>query len=124
MAQRLPPEIENKLTRFQSLQAQYTRLVQERSAVEAEIAEVQRVLKLLEEAGDDAPVYRMQAGILVRVDKSKLVQELKDRLEILEIRLQKLKKQEEEVKKQLDQIAKEIKEFQAKTTLGKQGAGS
>jgi len=123
MAQRLPPEIENKLTRFQSLQAQYTRLAQERAAVEAEIAETQRVLKLLDEAGSDAPVYRMQAGILVRVDKDKLVQELKDKLEILEIRLQKLKKQEEEIKKQLDKLANEIKEFQMKTTLGKQGAG-
>ncbi len=123
MAQRLPPEIENKLTRFQGLQTQYTRLAQERAAVEAEIAETQRVLKLLEEASGDAPVYKMQAGILVRVDKEKLVQELKDKLEILEIRLQKLKKQEEEIKKQLDQLAKEIRELQTKTTLGKQGAG-
>ncbi|KSW11444.1 prefoldin subunit beta [Pyrodictium occultum] len=121
MAQRLPPEIENKLARLQSLQAQYTRIAQERVAVESEIAETQKVLKLLEEAGEGAPVYRMKAGILVRVDREKLIQELKDRLEILELRLQKLKKQEGELKKQLDKLAGEIKQMQAHLTLGKQG---
>ena len=121
MAQRLPPEVENKLAKLQGLQAQYNRLAQERAAVEAEMAETQRVLKVLEEAGEDAPVYRMRAGILVRVDRGKLVQELKDRLEILEIRLQKLKKQEEEMKKQIDKLVDEIKQYQMKMALGKQG---
>ncbi|BES82449.1 prefoldin subunit beta [Pyrodictium abyssi] len=121
MAQRIPPELENKLTRFQSLQAQYARIAQERVAVESEIAETQKVLKLLEEAGEDAPVYRMEANILVRVDRGKVVQELKDRLEILELRLQKLKKQEDEIKKQLDKLAQEIKQLQTRLTLGKQG---
>ena len=121
MAQRLPPELETKLAQLQALQAQYARVAQERAAVEAEIAETRKVLKLLEEAGEDAPVYRLEANIFVRVDRSKVVEELKDRLEILELRLQKLKKQEEELKKQLDKLAQELKNIQAKLSLGKQG---
>ncbi|HID41830.1 MAG TPA: prefoldin subunit beta [Pyrodictium sp.] len=121
MAQRIPPELENKLARFQSLQAQYARIAQERVAVESEVAETQKVLKLLEEAGEDAPVYRMEANILVRVNRNKVIQELKDRLEVLELRLQRLKKQEDEIKKQLDKLAQEIKQLQTRLTLGKQG---
>ncbi|NOZ88774.1 MAG: prefoldin subunit beta [Crenarchaeota archaeon] len=121
MAQRVPPELENKLARLQALQAQYTRIVQERAAVEAEIAEVRRVLKVVEEAGEDAPVYRLEGTVFVRVDRAKLIEEMKDRLEILELRLQKLKKQEEELKKQLDKLAEELKSLQTKLSLGKQG---
>ncbi|RUM46802.1 MAG: prefoldin subunit beta [Hyperthermus sp.] len=121
MAQRLPPELETKLARFQTLQAQYARLAQERVAVEGEMAETQKVIRILEEVGNEAPVYRLEANIFVRVDGSKLLQELRDRLEILELRLQKLKKQEEELKKQLDKLAQEIRAYQAKLSIGKQG---
>jgi len=121
MAQRLPPELENKLARLQALQAQYARLVQERTAVESEIAETRRVIKLLEEAGEDAPVYRLESSLFVRVQRNKVLQELKDRLEILELRLQKLKKQEEELKKQIDKLTSEIKSHQTRLALGKKG---
>ena len=52
MSQRLPPELENKLVRYQNLQAQFNRIVQERAAVEAEISEINRVLQVLQEMGD------------------------------------------------------------------------
>ncbi len=121
MAQRLPPDLENKLAKLQALQAQYTRIAQERVAIEAEIAETQRVIKLLEEAGEDAPVYKLESNLFIRVDRNKTLQELKDRLEILELRLQRIKKQEEELKKQLDKLAQEIKSLQTRLSLGKQG---
>lgn len=124
MAQRLPPELENKLAKFQALQTQYSRIVQERVTVEAEISETQRVIKLVEEAGESAPVYRLEANIFVRVEREKLLQELRDKLEILELRLQKLKKQEDELKKQLEKLAQEIRGYQMKLSLGKQGGGA
>ncbi len=114
MAQRLPPELENKVARYQALQSQYNRVVQERVAVEAEISEINRVLEVLNSVGQDAPVYRLLGTVLVRVERDKVVSELNDRKEILELRLQRLKKQEEELKKQLDQLAKELREIQAK----------
>jgi prefoldin beta subunit len=124
-AQRLPPELENKIARYQNLQAEYTRVVQERVAVEAEIAEVRKVLKLLEDLREEnAPVYKLESNILVRVDREKVVQELKDRSEILELRLQKLKKQEEELKKQLDKVAEEIRSIQNRLTVGRQPSRS
>ena len=121
MAQRIPPDLEARVAKFQTLQAQYARIVQERVTVESEISEVQKVIKLLEEAGGDAPVYKLEANIFVRVNRDKVLQELRDRLEILELRLQKLKKQEEELKKQLDKLMQEIKSYQARLSLGKQG---
>ncbi len=114
MAQRLPPEVESKLARYQALQTQYNRIVQERVAVEAEIAEINRVLEVLNSVSQDTPVYRLLGTVLVKVERDKVISELNDRKEILELRLQRLKRQEEELKKQLDQLVKEIREIQAK----------
>jgi len=122
LAQRLPPELENKIARIQQLQTQYNRIVQERVAVESEVAEINRVLKVLSEV-QDATVYRMVGGILVRVERDKVRKELEDRKEILELRLQKLKKQEQEIRKQLEQLAREVQQLQQKLTMGKGGAG-
>ncbi len=126
MAQRLPPELENKLLEAQRLQDQLNRIVQERVALEGEKGEIERVLKLLEEVGENE-VYRSVGGILVKVPKEKVVNELKDRLEIINIRLEKLKKQEGELRKRLEQLLREIREAQSKLQvggeLGKKGAG-
>ena len=125
MAQRLPPELESKLARYQTLQSQYNRVVQERVAVEAEIAEINRVLEVLNSVSPDTPVYRLLGTVLVKVERDKVVSELNDRKEILELRLQRLRKQEEELKKQLDQLVKELREIQAKLSgaqLGKAGS--
>ena len=122
MAQRLPPELENKIARIQQLQTQYNRIVQERVAVESEVAEINRVLKVLSEV-QDATVYRMVGGILVRVERDKVRKELEDRKEILELRLQKLRKQEQEIRKQLEQLTREVQQLQQKFAIGKGGAG-
>jgi len=122
LAQRLPPELENKIARIQQLQTQYNRIVQERVAVESEVAEINRVLKVLSEV-QDATVYRMVGGILVRVERDKVRKELEDRKEILELRLQKLRKQEQEIRKQLEQLTREVQQLQQKFAIGKGGAG-
>ena len=126
MAQRLPPELENKLLEAQRLQDQLNRVVQERVALEGEKSEIERVLKLLEEVSENE-VYRSVGGILVKVPKEKVVNELKDRLEIINIRLEKLRKQESELRKRLEQLLREIREAQSKLQiggeLGKKGAG-
>ena len=117
MAQRIPPDLENKLVEAQRLQEQLNRVVQERVALEGEKSEIERVLKLLEEVGEN-DVYRSVGGILVKVPKEKVVNELKDRLEIINIRLDKLRKQENELRKRLDQLLREIREAQTKLQLG------
>ncbi len=124
MAQRLPPELENKLVRYQNIQAQYNRLVQERVVAETELSEVRKVIELLEEVGESSQVYRLEANILIASDKNKILQELKDRQEVLELRVQKLKKQEEELRKQIDKLANEIREYQARMGLGRQERGA
>lgn len=118
MAERLPPEVESKLSRLQALQAQYARIAQERTAVESEIAEVDRILNILGEV-EDKYVYRAVAGILVKVEKEKIVNELNDKKELLQLRLQKLKKQEEALKKQIEELAKQIQKLRG--IVGKPG---
>ncbi|AEM37923.1 prefoldin, beta subunit [Pyrolobus fumarii 1A] len=131
MAQRLPPELESKVAEAQRLQEQLNRVVQERVALESEKSEIERVLKLLEEVQENE-VYRSVGGILVRVSKEKVANELKDRLELIDIRLEKLRKQENELRKRLEQLLREIREYQVRLQagtsvkpeqLGKKGGG-
>ncbi len=123
MAQRLPPQLESKLIEAQKLQEELNRIVQERVALESEKNEIERVLKLLEET-QVGEVYKSVGGILVKVSKEKVVNELKDRLELLEIRLEKLRKQETQLRQRLEKLISEIREEQAKLQqVGKKGGG-
>ncbi len=123
MAQRLPPQLEAKLVEAQKLQDELNRVAQERVALESEKAEIERVLRLLDEVQVNE-VYRSVGGILVKVPKDKVVNELKDRLELLEIRLEKLRKQESQLKQRLEKLISEIREEQTRLQqLGKKGGG-
>jgi len=123
LAQRLPPQLEAKLVEAQKLQDELNRVAQERVALESEKAEIERVLRLLDEVQVNE-VYRSVGGILVKVPKDKVVNELKDRLELLEIRLEKLRKQESQLKQRLEKLISEIREEQTRLQqLGKKGGG-
>ncbi len=115
MTEQIPPELQHQLIKLQKLQDQYTRLVQERSIVEAELKEAERVLEALEKLGENDPVYRSVGTVLVKASKEELVKEYSDKKEILEIRLGKLKEQEKLLQEQVKKVQDKIKELTAKS---------
>ena len=114
MAQRLPPELETKLADYQRLQAQLNAIIRERTSIETEISEIDRILQVVEEQKENVDLYRIVGNVLLKVDKEKLVNELKDRREMLQFKLQKLKKQEELLRKRLEAVLEEIRKLQAR----------
>ncbi len=115
MTEQIPPELQHQLIKLQQLQDQYTRLVQERSIVEAELRESQRVLEALEKLGESDPVYRSLGTVFVKASKDELAKEYSDKKDILEIRLNKLKEQEKLLQEQIKKVQDKIKELTARS---------
>ncbi len=125
MTEQLPPELQHQVMKLQQLQDQLVRVSQERSIVEAELREVERVLKVLGDLPEDSAVYRSVGSVLVKVEKKQVEQEYGDRKEILEIRLNKLKEQENLLKEQIKKVQEKIKELSSKNYLvGAGGKGA
>ena len=107
----VPPEIQDKIVQFEQLRKQLQVVTAQRMQLEGERDEVKDTLKVLEETKDDTTIYKSSGNLLMKVDdKNKLIEELKDQLETLELRVKTMKSQEERIKERFDAIQKEISE--------------
>lgn len=111
LTERMPPELQHLLMKYQQLQEQYATVTTERTAVENELRETQRVLEELGKLGSDATIYKAAGMVLYKTSKDDVVKELNERKEILELRLRALRKQEELLRSQLAETQKKIREL-------------
>ncbi|EZQ03870.1 MULTISPECIES: prefoldin subunit beta [Acidianus] len=117
MAERLPPDLQTQLVKLQQLQSQLDRLTYERSVIESELREVNKVLEELSMISTDSSVYKIVGNVLLKKDKSSIEKELNDRKEILELRSRTYQKQESLLRKQYEDLQKKINELIQKYNL-------
>lgn len=98
----IPPKVQERIQRLQQLQNTMQQLLIQKQRIEMELAESKKALENLEEVSDDAKVYKSVGAILVEKPKEKVVKELIERKEFLEMRLKILLKQENKTKEKLD----------------------
>lgn len=111
MAEKLPPEVQTQLLKLQQLQSQLERLSYEKSVIDSELREVNKVLEELSTLPTDTTVYKILGNLLVKKDKSTIEKELSDRKEILELRSRTYQKQEDLLKKQFDDLQRKVNEL-------------
>lgn len=111
MAENLPPELKTALVKYQELQDKLQRLLAEKSVIDSELKEVNRVLQELGSLPQDTPVYKIVSNLLVKVNKADVEKELNDRKEILELRSRTYQKQESTFRMQLEDLQKKIQEL-------------
>jgi len=102
--QRLPPEVEKTLARYQEVESQLASVMTQKGTVISFIREIERALSILKDLPDDAVVYRSTGHVLVRVSKEEATRDLESRKEELEIRLTSLEKMESILKRQLEEL--------------------
>jgi len=102
--QRLPPEVEKALTKYQEVESQLASVMTQKGTVISFIKEIERALSILKDLPDDAVVYKSTGHVLVRVSKEEATRDLESRKEELEIRLTSLEKMESILKKQLEEL--------------------
>src|SRR5512141_2517187 len=110
MSGELPPQIQNQLAQLQQLQQQAQAVMTQKTQIEGLIRETEAALKELEESADDAVIYNSVGELLFRADKAKLMEELKERKDMLDIRLKTMAKQEERIQGRFTQLQEQLQQ--------------
>jgi prefoldin beta subunit len=110
MSGELPPQIQNQLAQLQQLQQQGQVVISQKSQIEALIRETDAALKELEKSSDDAVIYKSVGELLFKSEKPKLVEELKERKDMMDLRLKTMSKQEERIQSRFTQLQDQLKQ--------------
>jgi len=111
VAQKLPPELEKLIIRYQQIESQLASIVTQKSVVTSQIREVERALSILQNLEKDATIYKNTGFVLVKVKKEDVIKELEDKKEELSIRLTSLERMESTLKKQLEEVKSQIDKY-------------
>lgn len=114
--QKLPPEVEKTLTKYQEVEAQLASVMTQKGTVISYIREIERALGLLKELPNDSVVYRSTGHVLVKVSRDNAIKDLEGKKEELEIRLTSLEKMEGILKKQLEELRSTLSRYIKPTT--------
>ncbi len=106
----VPPELQHKLMRLQQLRDQLQNVTLRRQQVELELREVEGALEELAKLPPETTVYKSTGILFYKSDHEKLVSELTDRKETLELRVKTLQHQEDTGKKQFEAYRKQVVE--------------
>ncbi len=106
----MPPQVQNQLAQLQQLQQQAQAVMTQKSQIEALTREIDSALKELEKSSDDAIIYKSVGELLFRAEKPKLVEELKERKDMMDLRLKTMAKQEERIQSRFTQLQEQLKQ--------------
>ncbi|MGV8125931.1 MAG: prefoldin subunit beta [Methanothrix sp.] len=109
MSGELPPQIQNQLAQLQQLQQQAQAVMTQKAQIEGLIRETEAALKELEKSPDDAIIYKSVGELLFKSEKPKLLEELKERKDMMDIRLKTMAKQEERIQGRFNQLQEQLK---------------
>jgi len=107
---KLPPQVQERLLRLQQLQQTLQSVLAQKQQVELELTEIEQALSELQKVADDAVVYRSIGSLLVKTEKAKVVADLNERKELLNMRATVLGKQEERLRSQLKELQAKLQQ--------------
>ncbi|MCD6528915.1 prefoldin subunit beta [Candidatus Bathyarchaeota archaeon] len=105
---RLPPQVQERLLRFQQLQQTLQSVLTQKQQLELELTEVDQALDELKNLEEDAVIYKSIGSLLVKVGKTKITEDLKERRELLNMRISVLGRQEERLRSQLKDLQEKL----------------
>ncbi len=106
----LPPQIQEQLVRLQQMQQTLQAVATQKQQLELELAEVDKGIEELEKVDDAAPVYKTTGSILIKVERVSILEELKERKELLTTRVSVLSKQEGRVKSKVKDLQMKLQD--------------
>jgi len=96
--------------RLQQLQQTLQSVSTQKQQLELELNETDKALSELEKATDETPVYKSVGSILVKSNRQSLLEELKERKELLTTRVTVLGKQEDRTRERLKEVQEKLQE--------------
>ena len=110
MSTDLPPQIKNQLAQLQQIQQQAQAIAVQKNQVEITIKETDLALEELEKLDADAVVYRAIGDLMIRTERDKTKESLKEKKDTLDLRMQTLARQEERAQKRFQQLQEQLKQ--------------
>ncbi|MDR0372146.1 MAG: prefoldin subunit beta [Nitrososphaerota archaeon] len=107
---KLPPNVQERLLRFQQLQQTLQSILAQKQQVDMEKAEVEQTLAELSKTADDAVIYKAAGSLLVKAEKGKVTEDLNERKSLLDTRSTVIARQEERVKAQVKEAQTKLQE--------------
>jgi len=106
----LPSQLQEQLLRLQQLQQTLQVIISQRQQLELENTEIDRALSELDKTSDDGLVYKSIGTLLIKSEKKKLIEELRERKELTTTRISILTKQQQRVEERLKELQQVIQE--------------
>ncbi|MGV9170465.1 MAG: prefoldin subunit beta, partial [Promethearchaeia archaeon] len=101
MAQTLPPQLEDKLRKFENMRKNHETLQAMVQQLQAQLNETEATLDELKDQPDDTVTYKNVGQVMFRVDKAEIVDELSDKQETLSMKLKSTKKQRDTLQEKI-----------------------
>jgi len=109
-SEQLPPQIQEDLVRLQQLQQTLQVVVTQKQQLELELTETEKALSELDKIADTVPVYKSVGSILLKSERQGLVNELKEKKELINTRVTVLAKQEERTRERLKELQDRVQQ--------------
>jgi len=106
----LPPQLQEQLVRLQQLQQTYQVVMSQRQQLDREHLEVDRALGELEKMSAKAIVYKSLGAILAKSSRKKLIEELTERKELLDMRIKVITRQQSRTEEQLRNLQQRVQQ--------------
>ena len=97
---------QNKIQELQMLEQNLQNLLMQKQAFQIELSETNAALGEIEKSGDE--VFKIVGNIMIQAEKSKMIDELKEKQKVLDMRTNSLDKQESEMTSQLEKLRDEV----------------
>ena len=107
---KLPPQVQERLLRYQQLQQTLQSVLSQKQQVEVELTEIEQALSELQKTQEDTIIYKAIGTLLVKTEKTKIVADLSERKELLNTRATVLGKQEERLRTQFKDLQSKLQQ--------------
>jgi len=104
----LPPNVQDRIARLQQLQNTLQSLTLQKQRIDLELSETERALKTLEGVTSETKVYQSVGSILVEKKREKLIKELGERKDFLEMRAKVLARQEGKTRERMTSLQRTL----------------
>jgi prefoldin beta subunit len=112
-------QVQDQMNRLQQLQNQLQVIQQQRVQVDQRLKEVNEALDELENATDKTPIFKSVGSVLIKADgKKKIVDELTENKESLDIRRNSLHKQEGQTREKINELQSKVQNSLGMTSSG------
>ena len=112
-SEKIDQDTQQKIQELQVLEHNMQNLLMQKQAFQMEINETANALDELKNTNED--VYKMVGSIMIKGDKEKIIKELGDKKNVLDLRMESLDKQEKLIESKAKEIHEGVKKSMEKS---------